>query len=77
MRLLAGGRSYRCVEIGRYPGAQGIARQKIPEALLVLECLPRTVTGKVLKDRLRETALNSPATMETVQRSSPVGKQAS
>ncbi|CAN7246615.1 AMP-binding protein [Pseudoduganella sp. LjRoot289] len=32
----------------------GVARQKYPERLVVLETLPRTPTGKIRKDRLRE-----------------------
>ncbi|SFV15239.1 AMP-binding protein [Pseudoduganella namucuonensis] len=35
-------------------GANGVARQKYPERLVVLDALPRTPTGKIRKDRLRE-----------------------
>ncbi len=35
-------------------GATGVAKQKYPECLVVLDALPRTPTGKIRKDRLRE-----------------------
>ena len=42
--------------ISRYMIDRGVARQKIPEALLLLDELPRTATGKVRKDELRRIA---------------------
>jgi acyl-CoA synthetase (AMP-forming)/AMP-acid ligase II len=43
-------------ELGRFMRERGWARQKIPEALLVLPSLPRTATGKIRKDVLRAEA---------------------
>ncbi len=43
-------------EIGRFLVAAGIAKQKIPEHLELVDDLPRTAIGKVRKDLLRETA---------------------
>lgn len=39
--------------IGAHFAARGVMRQKTPEHLVVVETLPRTVTGKVRKDELR------------------------
>jgi acyl-CoA synthetase (AMP-forming)/AMP-acid ligase II len=41
-------------EIARFTDAQGLARQKIPERLVVVTDLPRTPSGKVRKDILRK-----------------------
>lgn len=35
-------------------GANGVARQKYPERLVVLDAFPRTASGKIRKDQLRE-----------------------
>ena len=43
-------------EMGSYLSAQGIARHKLPEYLLVVPALPRTLSGKIQKFRLRERA---------------------
>ncbi len=43
-------------EITRHLEGTGIARQKYPEALLVVDSLPRTVSGKVQKFALRALA---------------------
>ena len=40
-------------EVAAFTNDQGLARQKIPERLEVVEDLPRTPSGKVRKDRLR------------------------
>jgi non-ribosomal peptide synthetase component E (peptide arylation enzyme) len=40
-------------EVATFTNDQGLARQKIPERLEVVEDLPRTPSGKVRKDRLR------------------------
>jgi cyclohexanecarboxylate-CoA ligase len=42
--------------IAAYLTAQGIARHKLPEYLLVMDVLPRTLSGKIQKFRLRERA---------------------
>jgi non-ribosomal peptide synthetase component E (peptide arylation enzyme) len=34
--------------------ASGVARQKHPEKLVLVDSLPRTASGKVRKDRLRQ-----------------------
>ncbi|MBB5684825.1 AMP-binding protein [Sphingobium boeckii] len=36
--------------------AQGLARQKTPERVVIVEALPRTITGKIRKDQLRSDA---------------------
>jgi acyl-CoA synthetase (AMP-forming)/AMP-acid ligase II len=46
-------------ELAAFLDAQGLARQKFPERLLVLDDLPRTPSGKVRKDMLRETVRKS------------------
>ncbi|HEY6870750.1 MAG TPA: AMP-binding protein, partial [Novosphingobium sp.] len=43
-------------DIARHLVAQGLARQKIPEHLELVERLPTSPQGKVLKTELRETA---------------------
>ena len=40
--------------------AQGLARFKIPEQVLLRETLPRNDAGKILKDRLRASILPAP-----------------
>ena len=41
-------------DIAAFTEAQGLARQKIPERVELVEDLPRTPCGKVRKDRLRK-----------------------
>jgi acyl-CoA synthetase (AMP-forming)/AMP-acid ligase II len=41
-------------DIAAFTEAQGLARQKIPERVEVVEDLPRTPSGKVRKDQLRK-----------------------
>ena len=41
------------VEVAAFTEEQGLARQKFPERVIVVEDLPRTPSGKVRKDRLR------------------------
>jgi len=57
--VLRPGESLTLPDIASFMIRQGTARQKIPEALLVLDDLPRTATGKVRKDLLREMAARS------------------
>ena len=45
--------SLSLAELTRHLDASGIARQKYPEALLLVEALPRTASGKVQKFALR------------------------
>jgi acyl-CoA synthetase (AMP-forming)/AMP-acid ligase II len=54
--VLRAGAALPLAEVGRFMRERGWARQKIPEALLVLASLPRTATGKVRKDVLRAEA---------------------
>jgi acyl-CoA synthetase (AMP-forming)/AMP-acid ligase II len=54
--VLKAGAALPLEELGRFMRERGWARQKIPEALLVLPSLPRTATGKVRKDVLRAEA---------------------
>jgi acyl-CoA synthetase (AMP-forming)/AMP-acid ligase II len=48
------GRSLALEEVQRHFAAAGVARQKTPEALFVVEELPRTASGKVRKPELRQ-----------------------
>ena len=41
-------------EIASFTDSQGLARQKIPEKLVIVDDLPRTPSGKVRKDVLRQ-----------------------
>jgi non-ribosomal peptide synthetase component E (peptide arylation enzyme) len=41
-------------DLGRYLGERGVAKQKIPERLELVSELPKTLSGKVQKFRLRE-----------------------
>lgn len=51
---LKAGKMLDFAQLVAHVGACGVARQKYPERLVVLEALPRTPTGKIRKDRLRE-----------------------
>ena len=51
--LQADSESLLLEEVATFTNDQGLARQKIPERLEVVEDLPRTPSGKVRKDRLR------------------------
>ncbi len=42
-------------ELFEYLTAEGLAKQKVPEQLEVVDALPRNASGKVLKHQLRET----------------------
>jgi acyl-CoA synthetase (AMP-forming)/AMP-acid ligase II len=53
------GTSITLSAIASFMIGHGAARQKIPEALLLVDCLPRTATGKVRKDVLRDLAASS------------------
>ena len=41
-------------EMARFTEASGLARQKIPERVIIVEDLPRTPSGKVKKNSLRD-----------------------
>ena len=41
-------------EVARFTEASGLARQKIPEKIVLVNDLPRTPSGKVKKDVLRK-----------------------
>ena len=41
-------------EVAQYTDSQGLARQKIPERVILVDDLPRTPSGKVKKDILRK-----------------------
>ena len=43
-------------DVGAYFAGAGVARQKTPEQLVLVDMLPRNATGKVLKHELREQA---------------------
>ena len=51
--LQADSESLSLEEVATFTNDQGLARQKIPERLEVVDDLPRTPSGKVRKDRLR------------------------
>jgi acyl-CoA synthetase len=53
--ILAEGHSQLALEeVARFTDEQGLARQKIPERLVLVDDLPRTPSGKVRKDVLRK-----------------------
>jgi acyl-CoA synthetase (AMP-forming)/AMP-acid ligase II len=51
--ILASGTDLTLEDIRKHFIAAGIAKQKIPERLSILETLPRNASGKVLKHELR------------------------
>jgi acyl-CoA synthetase (AMP-forming)/AMP-acid ligase II len=59
--------SITLADIARFMRERGSARQKIPEALLVLDSLPRTATGKVRKDELRRIARTEAVWADKIQ----------
>lgn len=54
--VVAAGQPPGLAELAAYLSGQGIARHKLPEYLLVVPDLPRTLSGKVQKFRLRQQA---------------------
>ena len=48
------GQQITLAQIAQFTDAEGLARQKIPERLVIVEDLPRTPSGKVRKDVLRK-----------------------
>ena len=46
-------------ELAAFTEGQGLARQKIPQRIELVEDLPRTPSGKVRKDELRKLATNT------------------
>jgi len=54
--VVARGGAPTLAELASYLSAQGIARHKLPEFLLVVQALPRTLSGKIQKFRLRQQA---------------------
>jgi acyl-CoA synthetase (AMP-forming)/AMP-acid ligase II len=54
LRLREGFAAPTLAEVGDHLASAGLARQKVPESLYVVEDLPRTPSGKVQKFRLRE-----------------------
>ena len=55
--LVARDRAPSLREIAEYLTAQGIARHKLPEHVLVVDALPRTLSGKIQKFLLRREAV--------------------
>ena len=55
-----GGETLPLAEVQRHFDAAGVARQKTPEALFVIDELPRTASGKVRKADLRQRLQNNP-----------------
>ncbi|MDY0014363.1 MAG: AMP-binding protein [Rhodocyclaceae bacterium] len=53
------GTSLNLEQIGQHFAAAGVARQKTPEHLVVLEEFPRNAMGKIVKPRLRELVVKS------------------
>ncbi|NLY57764.1 MAG: cyclohexanecarboxylate-CoA ligase, partial [Gammaproteobacteria bacterium] len=51
--ILREGQPLSLAQMVQLVGATGVARQKIPEELVVLDDFPRTASGKVRKDQLR------------------------
>jgi acyl-CoA synthetase (AMP-forming)/AMP-acid ligase II len=54
--VLRPGRVIDLAEIGRFLARAGLARQKFPEHLVVVDELPRVPSGKISKDVLRARA---------------------
>ena len=54
--VLRKGANLDLAEVSRHVTAEGLAKQKIPERLEIVESLPMSVQGKVLKNELREIA---------------------
>lgn len=54
--ILKLGRTLSFDEVTRHMAAAGLARQKSPERIIVVEAFPRTASGKVRKDLLRADA---------------------
>lgn len=52
--VLSSGRSLSLLDIQKYLAANGIARYKWPEAMIIIDKLPRTASGKLQKVILRE-----------------------
>lgn len=52
--VLSGGASFDLAEVRRHFAESGLARQKTPERLAIVESLPRTALGKVRKADLRK-----------------------
>lgn len=52
----AAGASVRLADVTATVGAAGLARQKTPEHLMLVDNLPKTPSGKVRKDQLRRIA---------------------
>jgi len=52
--LAEGHKQLALEEVARFTDEQGLARQKIPERLVLVDDLPRTPSGKVRKDVLRK-----------------------
>jgi acyl-CoA synthetase (AMP-forming)/AMP-acid ligase II len=48
------GENFSLEEVARFTEASGLARQKIPEKIILVDDLPRTPSGKVKKDILRQ-----------------------
>jgi acyl-CoA synthetase (AMP-forming)/AMP-acid ligase II len=53
--VLVAGASLTLDDVQKHFAVAGVARQKTPERLTILEVLPRNASGKVLKHLLRET----------------------
>jgi acyl-CoA synthetase (AMP-forming)/AMP-acid ligase II len=51
--ILKPGTELNLATLNAYMNGSGMARQKTPEQLVVVEALPRTASGKIRKDRLR------------------------
>jgi acyl-coenzyme A synthetase/AMP-(fatty) acid ligase len=63
------------IEIADFLSDCGLAKQKFPERLEYIDDFPRTASGKIRKDRLRE-ALRQPLVITVEQASSPTGAAA-
>ena len=59
--LAQGGRALDLPQVQAHFAAAGVARQKTPEALFVVDELPRTASGKVKKSELRGRLKPAPA----------------
>ena len=51
--ILREGATTSIEDLGQFLSGQGLARQKCPEGIAIVEDFERTASGKVRKDRLR------------------------
>jgi non-ribosomal peptide synthetase component E (peptide arylation enzyme) len=58
--VAAGGDAPTLLELCAYLTGHGISRPKLPERLEIIDAMPMTPTGKIIKARLKERLLGAP-----------------